>query len=366
MRTVILVTTFVTILCGPAWADEPPEIPPIPPLEGKAGELLTYDVDATGDPAPTFELTRGMSGMTIDSVTGVIEWIPGEDQGGQHGMRVKATNSAGSHETTFLVRITSASYFAPVLEPIPDQITTAEEWWSYDAEAIGIPRPSFSVLDDPSGMDTDSRTGVISWRPDWNQAGVYTLTVSASNYMGADRETFVLEVLPHIHTVTLTSTEGGAVTTPGEGAFEYEKNERVPIEATAEDGYRFLFWSGGKVLDRESPSSTMIISKDYTVLAIFESTTGPRHTLTLSSGDGGSVRTPGEGTFEYAEGLTVPIGARNSGGHAFVNWTGTAVDAGKVANPTGETTTVTMDADYTLRANFIRLYRLTIASRSGG
>jgi len=55
----------------------------------------------------------------------------------------------------------------------------------------------------------------------------------------------------------------------------------------------------------------------------------------------------------------------------FVNWTGTAVTAGKVANPSSANTTVTMDGDYTLRANFepsesAGQYALTISSTAGG
>jgi hypothetical protein len=76
-------------------------------------------------------------------------------------------------------------------------------------------------------------------------------------------------------------------------------------------------------------------------------------TLTVSATSGGSVTTPGEGSFPYDYGEVVQIIAQAEADNWFVEWTGTAVDAGKVANPTAASTTVTMYGDYTLVANFV-------------
>jgi hypothetical protein len=64
------------------------------------------------------------------------------------------------------------------------------------------------------------------------------------------------------------------------------------------------------------------------------------------------VGVPGEGDFEYAHGTFVAIRATPLSNYYFVNWTGTAVNAGKVVNPNAASTTVTADADYTVIANF--------------
>jgi parallel beta-helix repeat protein len=76
-------------------------------------------------------------------------------------------------------------------------------------------------------------------------------------------------------------------------------------------------------------------------------------TLTSSSSDNGNVTTPGEGTFVYNHGTVVSIAATADTNYHFVNWTGTAVTAGKVANPASASTTVTMDGNYTIIANFV-------------
>lgn len=75
-------------------------------------------------------------------------------------------------------------------------------------------------------------------------------------------------------------------------------------------------------------------------------------TLTVSFTAGGSVASPGDGAFDYDPGTVVPAAATVNNGWHFLGWTGTAVTAGKVANPTSASTTVTMDDDYTLQATF--------------
>ncbi len=84
----------------------------------------------------------------------------------------------------------------------------------------------------------------------------------------------------------------------------------------------------------------------------FSVTIGPQQTLVCSSTNGGSVTTPGEGSFQYAQDSNATIVATADLHYHFVNWTGTAADAGKVADPNAASTTVLMDANYTVVANF--------------
>jgi lysophospholipase L1-like esterase len=74
--------------------------------------------------------------------------------------------------------------------------------------------------------------------------------------------------------------------------------------------------------------------------------------LTCLSTEGGYVAQPGEGTFEYNDGNVVNLAAVTDLGYHFVSWTGTAVSAGKVADPNSPSTTVTMDTDCNVIANF--------------
>jgi hypothetical protein len=78
------------------------------------------------------------------------------------------------------------------------------------------------------------------------------------------------------------------------------------------------------------------------------------YTLSISSTEGGSVTLPGEGTFLYTGCDTkVAVTAIAEPNYYFVNWSGTAVQEGKVMDCTSASTTVVVDNDYTLKANFI-------------
>ena len=71
--------------------------------------------------------------------------------------------------------------------------------------------------------------------------------------------------------------------------------------------------------------------------------------LTISSTEGGEVNKPGKGTSTYNEGTVVPISATPVSGYQFVKWTG---DVDDIANFEDATTAITMNADYSITAEF--------------
>ncbi|MBP7050944.1 MAG: leucine-rich repeat domain-containing protein [Phycisphaerae bacterium] len=75
-------------------------------------------------------------------------------------------------------------------------------------------------------------------------------------------------------------------------------------------------------------------------------------TLRVSATTGGAVVKPGEGTFEYTQGTVTTIEASSTRGYQFAGWTGSAVNLGKVADPSAARTTVVVDGNYSLVANF--------------
>jgi len=75
-----------------------------------------------------------------------------------------------------------------------------------------------------------------------------------------------------------------------------------------------------------------------------------KYDLTIASICGGSVTTPGEGTFTYSKGRVVRLVARPCVGYFFVKWTG---DVATVNIVNSFSTTITMNGNYSITANFV-------------
>ncbi|HUX49018.1 MAG TPA: GLUG motif-containing protein [Dehalococcoidia bacterium] len=101
---------------------------------------------------------------------------------------------------------------------------------------------------------------------------------------------------------------------------------------------------GHFIADYEVPAAI-----GYRVL-LAQAETGTPVTLTISSTSGGTVSTPGEGTFSRPAGTVVNLVATPASGYRFVKWTG---DVGTVANVNAAETTVTMNGDYSIMAKFV-------------
>jgi hypothetical protein len=76
---------------------------------------------------------------------------------------------------------------------------------------------------------------------------------------------------PPYYELAVNSTAGGSVTTPGEGIFEYEPGELADLVAEAEEGYRFVEWTGdvGSIGNADAATTYIIVSDNYSVTASF-------------------------------------------------------------------------------------------------
>ncbi|GAH13097.1 unnamed protein product, partial [marine sediment metagenome] len=72
--------------------------------------------------------------------------------------------------------------------------------------------------------------------------------------------------------LTTDSTDGGAVTSPGEDIFTYDCGMVVPLVAAAEDGYYFVYWSGDvdTIANISAPTTSITMMGDYSITANFE------------------------------------------------------------------------------------------------
>ena len=153
---------------------------------------------------------------------------------------------------------------------------------------------------------------------------------------------------PAQYSLTISTTEGGEITTPGEGTYSYDEGTAVPLVALPHTGYRFVKWTGdvSTIANVNAASTTITMNGNYSITANFIA----QYTLAIDSTEGGHVTTPGEGTFKYDVGTVVDLVAEAEEGYKFLNWTGNIEVA---ANVSAASITITMDGDCTVTANFL-------------
>ncbi len=166
--------------------------------------------------------------------------------------------------------------------------------------------------------------------------------------------------------LTVTSTDGGAVTSPGEDTFTYDCGTDVPLVATAQEGYYFVEWSGDvdTIANVNGYTTTITMMGDYSITANFELVPPGQFVLTTDSTAGGWVTDPGEESVPYDEGTVVDLVAEAEDCYEFVEWTG---DVDTIADVYSASTNITMDADKNVTASFSPFgYDLTVGSTEGG
>lgn len=168
---------------------------------------------------------------------------------------------------------------------------------------------------------------------------------------------------PEKYYLEISSTLGGSVASPGHetfanvnspGDYMFFDADIIPtavnLAATPDSKYRFVNWTGdvGAIANPDAATTTITIqpNTDYEIAANFIA----QYDLTISSTDGGNVTTPGEGLFpDYDAGTVVDLVATPDEGYRFLSWTGTAT---KIDDRHAAETTITMEGDYQIIANF--------------
>ncbi|MFP3898556.1 MAG: InlB B-repeat-containing protein [Dehalococcoidia bacterium] len=181
-----------------------------------------------------------------------------------------------------------------------------------------------------------------------------------------------IDALPGpVYTLTISSTSGGSVTSPGEATYSYPGGTVVSLVASPDTGYKFVNWTGSvaTIANPDAATTTITMQGNYSITANFaQDVPATQYDLNITSTSGGSVTTPGAGTFQYDEGTVVSLVATPDSGYRFVNWTG---DVTTVGNTNAASTTITMQGDYSITASFEEgeppvQYQLSVNSTSGG
>jgi hypothetical protein len=139
---------------------------------------------------------------------------------------------------------------------------------------------------------------------------------------------------------------GNGTTTPTVGDHSYANGTVVNITATPATYWYFVNWTGN-VADPNSASTNVTVDANKTVTANFGAI-GVTYNLTVNiTGNGTTV--PAAGSHSYVNGTVVNITATPAEYWDFVNWTG---NTDTIVNVNATNTTITMNGNYTIVANF--------------
>ncbi len=204
----------------------------------------------------------------------------------------------------------------------------------------------------------------VNWTTTGNISEIGDPNLNSTNVTVDANKTVTAHFVMNTYNLTISSTDGGNVTIPGEGTFgPYDHGDMRPLKAIPDSGYRFVNWTGNvSTIDNVNANSTIIyMMGDYSIVANFIK----QCNLTTNSTSGGNVTTPGEGTFSpYDNGTVVNLTATADLYWYFANWTGNVSTIGDV---NASNTNITMNDTYSITANFARVnYNLTMAVNGGG
>jgi subtilase family serine protease len=135
------------------------------------------------------------------------------------------------------------------------------------------------------------------------------------------------------YTLTLATT-GEGITNPTPGGHIYSEGNVVIITAVPAPNWQFDSWAGEGIADPHSASTTVTIDGNKLITANFVK----MDCTLIINVQGEGTTTPSAGTYTFKAGDVINISAEPAAGYHFTNW------AGEVANPSQQSTTVTIDA----------------------
>jgi RHS repeat-associated protein len=165
----------------------PPTITTQPITVATVGQAYTYQVTATGAQGQTLTYSLGShpAGMTIDPVSGLVQWTPDATQAGTQPVQVLATDQTGQAAVeSFSVTVTVNQ--PPVITSTAPTTVTAGLLYSYDVQANdpdGDPL-TYTLTAGPKGMTLDSN-GRLRWSPGIPDIGTAHVSLSVDDDHGA-------------------------------------------------------------------------------------------------------------------------------------------------------------------------------------
>lgn len=175
-----------------------PVLQNLAPQQTKEGQHLEWVVKAD-DPDKqklSYALLQAPKGMVMEARTGKIKWSPDYEQAGSHQVWVQVTDEEGArHEGQLSVVVDNVNR-APKVESkaIVDAQENHHYFYNFSARDDDDDVLSYKILSAPKGMQIDSKTGYVNWKPDFNSAGQHQVTLAVSDGFKEVKQHYTVKV----------------------------------------------------------------------------------------------------------------------------------------------------------------------------
>lgn len=173
--------------------------------QGTVGQPFSYRITATNNPT-SYSANNLPDGLTLDSTSGIISGIP--SKAANFATRVMATNASGTGSVYVNIAIAAPAPSPPVISGPQSANGMVGTPFSFEITATNFPA-SYGASGLPSGLSLNSFTGIVSGTPE--QAGVFTVVLSATNASGSGNASLTLTIKPGIPVITSTASLSSAV-----------------------------------------------------------------------------------------------------------------------------------------------------------
>ncbi len=260
--------------------NQPPEIVRVPNQTVPEGTLLTVTPSAS-DPDGDVLTWSGTSlppGSSVAPVTGVLTWTPDYTQAGLYsGVALWADDGhAGVDSTIFWIDVTNVNR-PPVVAAVPNQtvpegtlLTVTPSASDPDGDTV-----TWSGTGLPLGASLAPATGVVTWTPDYTQAGVYgSLALWADDGHGGTDSAAVW--------ITVTNVNRAPTVAPLSPVTVVEGDLVTVTPSGSDPDGDALTWSGSNLPPAASVSATTGVLSWQTQMG--DAGTYPSVTLTATDG----------------------------------------------------------------------------------
>ena len=179
----------------------PPTLNTIPNHTIYVQSIFRLNITATDTDVPTNTLTYGLTplltGISINTHTGVFTWLPSESQIGTYRFNATVSDGTSIDSQIFTVTVRDANS-PPVLNTISNQTMQELSKLALNITATDADIPtdtlSYSATNLPTGASINASTGILTWTPTESQDGRYTIQVTVSDGTSTDSQSFTITV----------------------------------------------------------------------------------------------------------------------------------------------------------------------------